>query len=92
MTSNVVLVAVGLPLGILLTYFLASRDPGRLQRWMPWIYGVVALLQVPILLRGIRTGTYRLSFWVAVLMSALTVVMLLLHWRELHRQRAGIEQ
>lgn len=86
--ANILIVAVGLPLGIILISIFASKYPDRLQSWMPWVYGIWALTTLPRIYQGISSGRYGLGFWLAIVMLLLIVPMFVSHLR----QRDGKKQ
>lgn len=87
--ANILLVAIGLPLGIILIFIFASKYPDRLQAWMPWVYGIWALTLLPRLYEGFVSARYGLGFWAAVVAFLLLLMMVVLHFRQLGRPEAG---
>lgn len=82
--TNILLLAIGLPLWIILVFIFASKYPDRLQSWTRWFYGIWAVTLLARIYQGVAHGRYGFEFWIAVVMFLLLVPMFVLHFR--HRK------
>ncbi|MCA1732612.1 MAG: hypothetical protein LC732_03310 [Acidobacteria bacterium] len=86
LTAFILIVGVGIPAGIILSFVLVIKYGERMQAWMHWIWILVALGQIPRIYEGFESGAWRLGFWLAVTMFFLAVAMAIHHFREMRKQ------
>lgn len=80
--TGFLLSTIALPVGILLVFLFASKYPQRLQSWIPWAYGISAILSLPRIYFGFARDEYGVRFWLSVATLFLLLLLIVVHARQ----------